>query len=238
MPTVKEHELRPPTPFAPPPLDEDDDLVFVNEEDPSDRLALGLPVPAKDINPGEQLLEQSEPEQPPDNIPDDIESHDEGPAKPISAEPDLAVVEPDLMPTLNEASPEPSSLADATTEATVQPEIEAFDPELSDAEEAEDDESTVFYDADESYIPQYSSPRHPGTPRSKPGTPLGSLTVKLMKSPRFVTENGSPKLDLHRLSSPTKKRKVKMSVTSGDDMEVEGVRKVSKSSLSGNEVSV
>jgi len=254
MPTIKEHEMRPPTPFVPPPSDEDDDndVVFQYQEDPNDRVALGLPIPAKDVIPKKPAEEQPDPEQLPEAILIDDGNFDEQrdiqltEATPATSE--LTVDKSDEAQTLNEMPPPPPPPAAVETpaiaEAETQSEIEAFDPEIpdnEDDEEDDDDESTVFYDADESYIPQYSSPRKPGTPRSKIGTPLGSLTIKLVKSPRLVTENGSPKLDLLRLCSPTKKRKVKKAVASvsgGDELGVESARPGTKGPLVGEDVSV
>lgn len=253
MPTIKEHDLRPPTPFAPPPSgkdnEDDNDLVFQDQEDPNDRLALGLLIPAKDVIPEKLVTEQSDPEQPAEAILIDDghfeKQHEEGLTKATPAASELTVEKSDETPATDEMPPPPTEVeVPEPAVAEIEPEIEAFDPELpdnEDNEEDEDDDCTVFYDADESYIPQYGSPRKPGTPRSKIGTPLGSLTVKLVKSPRLVTENGSPKLDLLRLCSPTKKKMMKKAVASvigGDEMDSEGTRTGARSPLIGEEIFV
>ena len=73
-----------------------------------------------------------------------------------------------------------------------------------------DDDDTVFFDADESYVPHYSgSPRKSGTPRLRTPGSAGSRLPKLGKTPNL---KDSPKLNLLRLNSPVRKVKKRKSV--------------------------
>lgn len=247
LPTVKEQELRPSTPFAVPDRNDDDnDLVFQGEEDPEDRLALGLPVPAKDVVSSETFENLPEPDQPPDNTSEADEHIEANRNEATSSATDLEAEETNNLTTSTGVSDEQqaalSSAVGLQAEKAVaeaEPEIEAFDPETVPDSDEDEDDSTVFYDADESYVPQHISPHKSLTSRSLTGTPLGSMTVKLAKSPRSVTENGSPKLDLLRLCTPTKKRKVKKSTPSasgGNAMCLENTENAAKSLLDSAEL--
>lgn len=89
-------------------------------------------------------------------------------------------------------------------------EVAPIDTVLATDVDPEVDDSTVFYDVDESYIPQYSSPRKPGTPRSRLATPGSARRTKLGMEPILAD---SPKLDLLKLSSASKRKKIKKEKT-------------------------
>jgi hypothetical protein len=223
-PVVEETSRSPPAPTVEDCDDDDDDLVFQDEVDESDILV-----------PGRSIMDMMGP------LMEEVRAGAlaEEPELNAGAEPDVEAEKPDednsnlnAMVALEEyrepvARPPrpqtPWAHAGDNDDEEMEDEASAFDhseaipidtaPE-TDAE-PELDDSTVFYDVDESYVPQYSSPRKPGTPRGRLATPGSARRKKLGKEPRL---EGSPKLDLLKLSSPRKKKLENKKMRSAPDL--------------------
>lgn len=196
---------------------DDDDLVFQDYEDDFDVMALGVITANKPASIAEEPKAEAEAEAQTEaekldegNPADDI-AEDEQPGEPA----DESISRP--------PRPQTPWAPVAEDEDDIEDDRPAFelsehlptDTEELDAD-PEIDDSTVFYDVDESYIPQYSSPRKPGTPRSRLNTPGSARHTKPGKELRLMD---SPKLDLLKLSSPAKRKKMgKVKTRSAPDL--------------------